>query len=91
MEVDVETSLTNKQSGNSLRISTDDAASASIEDGDPLDALTEHGTAAVPPNVTDDIRPGVVSLTHGWRRSLFHPETQTIPETQGTNADFLTG
>jgi len=33
----------------------------------------------------------VVSLTHGWGRRLFHPETRTTPEEQGTNANLLTG
>ncbi len=85
------TSLTKKQSGNSLRINTVDAASASIRDGDRVKVTTENGAAAVQANVTEDIRPGVVSLTHGWGRRLFHPETQTTVEQQGTNANLLTG
>lgn len=52
---------------------------------------TANGAAAVQANVTDDIPPGVVSLTHGWGRRLFHPETRTTPEEQGTNANLLTG
>jgi formate dehydrogenase len=83
-------SLTKKQSGNSLRINTADAASASIQDGDMAEVVTENGTATVRAHVTEDIRPGVVSLTHGWGRRLFHPETQTSPEQQGTNANLLT-
>ncbi len=85
------TSLTKKQSGNSLRINTEDAASASIQDGDRVKVITENGAAAVQANVTDDIRPGVVSLTHGWGRKLFHPETRPSPERQGANANLLTG
>jgi anaerobic selenocysteine-containing dehydrogenase len=85
------TSLTKKQAGNSLRISTKDAASASIQDGDRVKVTTENGAASVQANVTDDIRPGVVSLTHGWGRKLFHPETRPTQEHQGTNANLLTG
>lgn len=85
------TSLTKKQAGNFLRISAEDAASASIRNGGAVEVVTEHGAAAVRANVTDDIRPGVVSLTHGWGRRLFHPETLTTPEQRGTNANLLTG
>jgi formate dehydrogenase len=85
------TSLTKKQSGNSLRINTRDAASASIQDGDAVEVVTENGTAVVRANVTEDIRPGAVSLGHGWGRRLFHPETRTTSEEQGTNANLLTG
>lgn len=85
------TSLTHKQSSNFLRIGSEDAASASIQDGDKVQVITEYGAATVQALVTDDIRPGVVSLTHGWGRVLFHPETLTTPEYQGTNANLLTG
>jgi len=84
------TSLTEKQSGNFLRISTVDAASASIQAGDEVEVVTEYGAAPMQARVADDIRPGVVSLTHGWGRKLFHPETKTTPEQQGTNANLLT-
>jgi formate dehydrogenase len=83
-------SLTKKQSGNSLRISSEDAASLSVDDGDLVEVSTPRGAAAVRASVTVDIRPGVVSLTHGWGRRLFHPETQPTAEEQGTSANLLT-
>jgi formate dehydrogenase len=85
------TSLTRKQAGNALRMNSRDAASASIRHGDAVEVVTEHGTLTVQANVTEDVRPGVVSLTHGWGRRLFHPETWTRPEHQGANANLLTG
>ncbi len=84
-------SLTKKQTSNALRMNTADAASLSITDGDNVEVTTESGRATVKALVTDDIRQGVVSLTHGWGRKLFHPETQSTPEEQGTCANLLTG
>jgi formate dehydrogenase len=81
--------LTKKQSGNSLRISSADAAAASIGDGEVVELSTARGCLSVPARVTDDIRPGVVSLQHGWGRSLFHPETRPEVEQQGANANWL--
>jgi formate dehydrogenase len=81
--------LTKKHSGNAIRISAEDAASASIDDGDWVKVSTSRGAISVPASVTDDIRPGVVSLQHGWGRRLFHPETQPTAEEQGINANLL--
>jgi formate dehydrogenase len=85
------TTLTQRQSGNFLRVNADDALSASIRDGDTVEVATEHGAAAVQALVTQDIRRGVVSMTHGWGRRLFHPEAKPIPEEHGTCANLLTG
>jgi anaerobic selenocysteine-containing dehydrogenase len=84
------TSLTKTQSSNFLRISNKDAAFASVKNGDLVEVSTPHGKATVRVRVTDDIRPGVVSLTHGWGRRLFHPETRPNPEQQGVSANLLT-
>jgi anaerobic selenocysteine-containing dehydrogenase len=83
-------SLTRRQSGNSLRISSKDADSASIDDGDLVEVSSPRGSIVVPASVTSDIRPGVVSLTHGWGRRLFHPETHPTVEEQGCSANPLT-
>ena len=69
--------LTARQSGAFLRISSEDAAAISVSDGDMLEISTRSGSAEVPAKVTSDIRPGVVSMPHGWGRRLFHPETKT--------------
>jgi formate dehydrogenase len=80
-----------KQSGAFLRISSEDAAAMSISDGDMLEVSTRSGSAEVPAKVTTDIRPGVVSMPHGWGRKLFHPEAKTQVELQGASDNLLTG
>jgi anaerobic selenocysteine-containing dehydrogenase len=83
-------SLKQKQLGNFLRISSEDAAGLSIANGNMIEVVTRNGSVVVPVKVTNDIRPGVVSLPHGWGRKLFHPETQTDGELQGSNSNVLT-
>lgn len=82
--------LTDRQSGSFLRISSKDAATLSITDGDIVEVSTRSGSAQVPAKVTKDIRPGVVSMPHGWGRKLFHPETQTDIEVHGVSDNLLT-
>jgi len=82
--------LTAKQSGTFLRISSKDAAAMSLSDGDMVEVSTRSGSAEVPAKVTTDIRPGVVSMPHGWGRRLFHPEAQTEVELQGVSDNLLT-
>jgi anaerobic selenocysteine-containing dehydrogenase len=79
-----------RQSGAFLRISSQDAAAMSISDGDMLEVSTRSGSARVPAKVTTDIRPGVVSMPHGWGRRLFHPETRPEAELQGASDNLLT-
>ena len=82
--------LTARQRGAFLRISAEDAAALSISDGDMVEVSTPTGSAEVPAKVTSNIRPGVVSMPHGWGRRLFHPETKTQVELQGASDNLLT-
>jgi anaerobic selenocysteine-containing dehydrogenase len=84
------TALTQKQPENFLRISSEDAGALSISDGTMVEVLTRNGSVEVPAKLTSDIRPGVVSLPHGWGRNLFHPENQTNKSLQGANSNALT-
>ncbi len=43
-----------------------DAAPRRLATGDPAELRSEAGAVTVPVEVTDAIRPGVVSLPHGW-------------------------
>jgi len=79
-----------RQSGAFLRIHSEDAAALSISEGDTVEISTRSGSAEVPAKVTTDIRPGVVSMPHGWGRKLFHPETWTEVELQGASDNLLT-
>ena len=62
----------------------------SISDGDTVEVSTQSGSVEVPAKVTNDIRPGVVSMPHGWGRKLFHPEAKTEVELQGASDNLLT-
>jgi len=82
--------LVSRQSGTYLRISSKDAAALSVSDGDMVEVSTRSGSAAVPARITGDIRPGVVSMPHGWGRRLFHPESRTEVELKGVSDNTLT-
>ena len=79
-----------KQSGTFLRISLEDADPLSISDGDMVEGATRSGSTEVPAKVTNDIRPGVVSMPHGWGRKLYHPETRTEVKVMGVSDNVLT-
>jgi anaerobic selenocysteine-containing dehydrogenase len=49
-----------------LHISPADAAEAGLLTGDRAEVASRVGRIEVPVQVTDEIRPGVVSLPHGW-------------------------
>ena len=44
----------------------DDAARYGVEDGKLVTVVSEAGSVDVPAEITVDIKPGVVSLPHGW-------------------------
>jgi anaerobic selenocysteine-containing dehydrogenase len=62
----------------------------SVSDGEMVTVSTRNGSVEVPAKVTTDIRPGVVSMPHGWGRKLFHPETKREVELQGVSDNLLT-
>lgn len=49
-----------------LLIHSDDAARCGVADGDVVTVKSAAGEISVPVEVTDAIRPGVVSMPHGW-------------------------
>jgi anaerobic selenocysteine-containing dehydrogenase len=49
-----------------LLIHPDDARSAGITDGAPARVTSKTGSLTVPAEVSDEMRPGVVCLPHGW-------------------------
>jgi anaerobic selenocysteine-containing dehydrogenase len=49
-----------------LLVHPEDAASRNLADGDLARLGSETGSVVVPVEVTDEMRPGVVSLPHGW-------------------------
>jgi anaerobic selenocysteine-containing dehydrogenase len=49
-----------------VRCNPDDVARLDLADGDAVVLTNVHGTTAGVLRVDDRVRPGVVSLTHGW-------------------------
>ncbi len=47
-----------------------DAVRAGVENGTMAKVATSEGTATVAAEVTDEVKPGVVSLPHGWGHGL---------------------
>jgi formate dehydrogenase len=83
-------SLLAKQAENFVIMNPADAASLSVSDGDMVEVSTATGRIQLKAKYDEDIRPGVVSISHGWGRTIYHPETKPEPEQQGANVNFLT-
>jgi len=49
-----------------LLVHPDDARRLGLDDGAPAEVASRAGTVTIPVEVTDAIRPGVVSIPHGW-------------------------
>jgi anaerobic selenocysteine-containing dehydrogenase len=49
-----------------LLIHPEDAAAAGLADGDAARVTSQAGSLTVPVEVSDEMRPGVVCLPHGW-------------------------
>jgi len=73
-----------------LQMHPDTAADLGLTDG--LDALvtSRSGQVTVPVEVTDGIRPGVVSLPHGWGHSLPGTRGSIAAAHPGVNTNLLT-
>jgi anaerobic selenocysteine-containing dehydrogenase len=50
----------------SLQIHPDDASRLGLEEGKPARVTSSAGTVDIEVEVTDELRPGVVSMPHGW-------------------------
>ena len=49
-----------------LLVHPDDAARLGLTDGEPAEVASRAGSVTIPVEVTETIRPGVVSIPHGW-------------------------
>ncbi|GGS20372.1 molybdopterin-dependent oxidoreductase [Actinokineospora fastidiosa] len=66
-----------------------DAERLGLTPGDPCVVRSRTGKVTVPIEITDAIRPGVVSIPHGWGHT--HPDTHTTvaAEHPGVNSNIL--
>ena len=80
--------------GRSLRctmhLHPDDAAALGLVDGDPAVVTSRVGQVTVPVEVTDAIRPGVVSIPHGWGHDGPGVQLRVAREKAGVNSNVLT-
>jgi anaerobic selenocysteine-containing dehydrogenase len=73
-----------------LLIHPSDAASRHLTDGDLARLRSDVGTIVVPVEVTDAMRPGVVSLPHGWGHDREGVRLDTAREHAGASMNDVT-
>jgi anaerobic selenocysteine-containing dehydrogenase len=72
-----------------LQVHPDDAARFGLTDGGPARVRSAAGTIVAPVELTDAIRPGVVSLPHGWGHDLPGVELSVAVEHAGVSSNAL--
>lgn len=72
-----------------LLIHPDDAARCGIADGDVVTVKSEAGEIKVPVEVTDSIKPGVVSMPHGWGHGKPGTRMSVANNSPGANTNVL--
>ncbi len=73
-----------------LQVHPDDAHALGLNDGGVVRVTSRVGELVAPIEVTDAIRPGVVSLPHGWGHDLPGTQMRVAAEHAGVNANVLT-
>jgi formate dehydrogenase len=82
--------LLTKQNENFVRLHPSDAQTLSVANGDLVEVATEKGSIRLKARLDDGMRPGVVSIPHGWGRIIYHSETHPDVQQQGSNVNILT-
>jgi len=73
-----------------LQVHPDTAAEIGLADGADARVASRSGQVTVPVEVTNRIRPGVVSLPHGWGHSLAGTRSAVAAARPGVNTNLLT-
>ncbi len=73
-----------------LQVHPDDADRIGLADGGAARVSSTSGTVTAPVEVTDAIRPGVVSLPHGWGHDVEGSRLSVAAEHAGVNSNILT-
>ena len=73
-----------------LLVHPDDAAPRGLATGDLAEVASEAGSVTVPVEVTDMVRPGVVSLPHGWGHDRDGIRLGVAGERPGASANDVT-
>lgn len=72
-----------------LQMHPDDAHRLGLRDGAPASVSSRVGRVTAPVEVTTDIRPGVVSLPHGWGHDVPGTRLRVAAERAGVNSNVL--
>jgi anaerobic selenocysteine-containing dehydrogenase len=73
-----------------LHVHPDDADRLGLRDGAAARVTSRVGTIDAPVEVTDAVRPGVVSLPHGWGHGRPGTRLRVAAERAGVNSNLLT-
>jgi anaerobic selenocysteine-containing dehydrogenase len=72
-----------------MHVHPDDATRLGLTDGAGADVTSRAGKLTVPVEVTDAIRPGVVSIPHGWGHDMPGAELSVARRYAGVNSNLL--
>ncbi len=73
-----------------MQLHPDDAARLGLSEGAPAVVTSRVGQVTVPVEITDGIRPGVVSIPHGWGHGDPNVKLRVAQEHAGVNSNILT-
>ncbi|MHB8511989.1 MAG: molybdopterin oxidoreductase family protein [Actinomycetota bacterium] len=73
-----------------LHVHPDDASRYGLKDGELATVKSKAGVVNAPVEITEDIRPGVVSLPHGWGHDLDGVQLSVASAHAGVNSNILT-
>jgi anaerobic selenocysteine-containing dehydrogenase len=73
-----------------LQVHPDDAARLGLADGASAEIASRVGRVVAPIEITDAIRPGVVSLPHGWGHDMPGASLTVAAAHAGVNSNVLT-
>ena len=73
-----------------LQMHPNDATRLGIMQGSSVRIKSRVGSVDAPVEITDLIRPGVVSLPHGWGHSMPGTNTKVASSRAGVNSNVLT-
>lgn len=74
-----------------LEVHPDDAGRLGLSDGDDAAVSSAPGRVVAPVEITDSIRPGVVSLPYGWGHDVAGVRLSVAATRPGVNVNILTG
>ncbi len=82
--------LTKGRNRCTMQIHPEDAARFGLTDGSPARVRSRTGEVIIDTEVTDGIRPGVVSIPHGFGQNLPGVRLRVATEYRGVNTNLLT-